>query len=84
MARHKVYYKGEGGDFPQVQVVVSFMSSCLPVIPSPYPKALACPSTPKVLQVKERTQTHFPSIVFTFGLVVESIKELGGASIKMY
>jgi hypothetical protein len=29
--RHKVYYKGEGGDFPQVRVVVSFKSPSLPV-----------------------------------------------------
>jgi len=29
--RHKEYYKGEGGDFPQVQVVVSFVSPNLPV-----------------------------------------------------
>ncbi len=30
--RNKVYYKGEGGDFPQVQDVVSFMSPSLPVV----------------------------------------------------
>ncbi len=30
--RHKVYYKGEGGGFPQVWVVVSFVSSNLPVV----------------------------------------------------
>jgi hypothetical protein len=29
--RHKVYYKGEGGGFPQVQVVVSLMSPRLPM-----------------------------------------------------
>jgi hypothetical protein len=29
--RHKVYYKGEGGGFPQVRVVVSFVSPSLPV-----------------------------------------------------
>jgi hypothetical protein len=29
--RCRVYYKGEGGGFPQVQVVVSLMSSSLPV-----------------------------------------------------
>ncbi len=27
--RHKVYYKGEGGGFPQVRVVVSLVSSSL-------------------------------------------------------
>jgi len=29
--RHKVYYKGEGGGFPQVRVVVSLVSPSLPV-----------------------------------------------------
>jgi hypothetical protein len=32
MERHIVYYKGEGGGFPQVRVVVSLVSSNLPVI----------------------------------------------------
>jgi hypothetical protein len=27
---HKVYYKGEGGDFPQVQVVMSLVSPSCP------------------------------------------------------
>jgi len=31
MANHKEYYKGEGGGFPQVQVVVSHMSLCMPM-----------------------------------------------------
>ncbi len=31
MARHRVYYKGEGCDFPQVRVVVSLVSPNLPV-----------------------------------------------------
>jgi hypothetical protein len=31
MAKHKKYYKGEGGGFPQVQAVVSRVSLCLPV-----------------------------------------------------
>jgi hypothetical protein len=31
MARHKVYYKGEGGGLPQVWVVVNLVSPCLPV-----------------------------------------------------
>ncbi len=35
-ANHKLYYKGEGGGFTQVQVVVSLVSSRLHV---------ACPST---------------------------------------
>jgi hypothetical protein len=29
MERHKVYYKGEGGGFPQVWVVVSLISLSL-------------------------------------------------------
>jgi hypothetical protein len=36
-----------------------------------------------VLQTKEHALTPSPFVVFTFGLVVESIKELGGASISM-
>jgi len=32
MERHKVYYKGEGGGFPQVRVVVSLVSPSLPVV----------------------------------------------------
>jgi len=34
--RHIVYYKGEGGGFLQVQAVVNFVSSSLPVV---------CPNT---------------------------------------
>jgi hypothetical protein len=33
-----------------------------------------------VLQTKELTPTHYPLIVFTFGLIVEFIKEFEGAS----
>jgi hypothetical protein len=29
MAKHKLYYKGEGGGFPQVWVVVNPVSLCL-------------------------------------------------------
>jgi len=32
MARHRVYYKGEGGGFPQVRAVVSLISSWLLVV----------------------------------------------------
>ncbi len=31
MAKHKVYYKGEGGGFPQVSEVVSHVGLCLHV-----------------------------------------------------
>jgi hypothetical protein len=41
MASHKVYYKGEGGGFPQVQTVVNFVCSC----------CLWLVLTPKVLQL---------------------------------
>jgi hypothetical protein len=37
------------------------------------------PSTLKVLRIKERNPTLSPFAIFTFGLLVESIKELGGA-----
>ncbi len=31
MVRHRTYYKGEGDGFPQVQIVVSLVSSWLPM-----------------------------------------------------
>jgi hypothetical protein len=31
MERYRVYYKGEGGGFPQVRVVVSLVSQSLPM-----------------------------------------------------
>jgi hypothetical protein len=36
MERHKVYYKGEGGGFPQVWIVVSLVNPSLP---------MTCPNT---------------------------------------
>jgi hypothetical protein len=33
-----------------------------------------------MLRVRERASTPYPFVVFIFGFVVESIKELGGAS----
>ncbi len=47
---------------------------------SPHFGVLARPSISEMLQAKDHAPTHFPSIVFTFGLIIESIKELGGAS----
>jgi hypothetical protein len=32
MASHKEYYKGEGGRFPQIRVVVSLMNPCMHVV----------------------------------------------------
>jgi hypothetical protein len=49
--------------------------------PSPYPEALARPSTPKMLRAQERAPTPYPSIVFTLGLIVEFIQEFRGVSI---
>jgi hypothetical protein len=37
-----------------------------------------------VLRAKERAPTPYPSNVFTFGLVVESIHEFGGASMPTW
>ncbi len=32
VAKHRVYYKGEGGGFPQVQAMVNLVNLCLPVV----------------------------------------------------
>ncbi len=113
MAKHKVYYKGEGDGFPQVWAVVNLVSSCLPMIRPctkvfqlrinqlvvwfckfmwiielfvnlhrPHLEGPTCPPTPEVLQAKGCAPTPSLSVAFTFGLVVESIKELGGVSIN--
>jgi hypothetical protein len=50
----------------------------LVTLPSPYFGALTRPCTPEMLQAKERAPTPYPSIVFTFRLVVESTKEFWG------
>jgi hypothetical protein len=50
---------------------------------NPHPTALAHPSTLEVLRAKECTPTPYSFIVFIFGLVVESIKEFGGALIEV-
>jgi hypothetical protein len=39
MARHRVYYKGEGGGFPQVQAMVNLVSPCF-LMASPCTKVL--------------------------------------------
>jgi hypothetical protein len=46
---------------------------------SPHPRAPTRPFTLEMLRVRECTPTFFPSVVFTFRLAVESIKEFGGA-----
>jgi hypothetical protein len=47
---------------------------------SPYPKAPTRPFTLEMLWAKEGTPILYPSIIFTFGVAIESIKEFGGAS----
>jgi len=47
--RHKVYYKGEGGGFPQVRAVVNLVSSSLPML---------CPST------KSAPTMHYQLVVW--------------------
>jgi len=42
VGRHREYYMGEGGGFPRIRAVVSFVSLKLPVI---------CPSTKGVLEI---------------------------------
>jgi hypothetical protein len=54
----------------------------LDILFSPYLRAPTHPSTLEVLWVKERAPTPYPSIVFTFRLVVESTKEFGKGRIK--
>jgi len=51
-------------------------------LPSPHPGSSTHPSTSEVLQAREHTPTPFSYVVVTFGLAIESIKELGGASHK--
>jgi len=48
-----------------------------------YPRVPTCPFTHEVLQARERTPTPCPSIVFTFQLIVESIKEFGGVLVRI-
>ncbi len=47
---------------------------------SPHPGAPTRPFTPKVLRTREHTLISFSFVVFAFGFVIESIKELRGAS----
>ncbi len=49
------------------------------ILPNPYVGAPTCPFTPKVLQAMEHTPTLHSFVVY-FGLIFESIKEIGNAS----
>jgi hypothetical protein len=67
------------------QLVVWFVHVCgiidpLVIHPSPHLKTLARPSSPLVLRARECTPTFYPFVVFTFGLIVESIKGFGSVS----
>jgi hypothetical protein len=44
MERHKVYYKGEGGEFPQVQAVVSLVSLVSLSLPVAHPSTKSAPT----------------------------------------
>ncbi len=44
---------------------------------NPHLEAPAHPFTPKVLRTTKHTPTHYPYVVYTFGLVIESITEFG-------
>jgi hypothetical protein len=46
MERHKVYYKGEGGGFPQVRAMVSLVSPSLLVT---HPSTKSAPTTLTIL-----------------------------------
>ncbi len=115
MAKHIVYYKGEGGGFPKsglwwfLWVCVCpwlvhalkcsnytltnlFFHLCSSIwvidllinLPNPHLGISTRPFTPEALQAKEHGPIPSPSIVFTFGLIIESIKELDGASLCIY
>jgi len=53
------------------------------VHPNLYPGAPTCPYTSEVLRIRERTPTPYFFVVVTFEFVIESIKEFGGASIRL-
>jgi hypothetical protein len=52
----------------------------LVTLPSPHPGAPTRPSTPKVLQARERAQLLVLLLFSPFGLIIESIKGVAGAS----
>ncbi len=54
----------------------------LVICANPHFEAPTCPFALEVLRAREHTPTPYSSVVFTFGLVVESIKEFGGMLMK--
>jgi hypothetical protein len=53
--------------------IIDLLVTCI----NPHPRVPTCPFTFEVLRAEKRIPTPYPSIVFTFGLTVESIKEFG-------
>jgi hypothetical protein len=111
MTRHRVYYNGEGGGFPQIWAMVSLVSSCCPWpirapkscnytltnllfglyrfvwvievlfnLPNPISELEHAPLPPKCFEPRNTPQFRLLPL-FTFGLTIECIKELGGASL---
>jgi len=60
-----------------------WVSELLINLPSPIIELQHTLLPPKCCELKS-TPNSFPSIVFTFGLAIESIKELGGASLMIW
>jgi len=58
--------------------IIDSLVSC----PTPHPGALARPSIPVMLQARAHISTPYPSTVFTFGHVIEFIKEFGVHHLK--
>jgi hypothetical protein len=52
--------------------------------PNSHPEIPACPSTFEVFRTKEHTLTLYPSVFFTFWLIVESINEFGGVLVDAF
>ncbi len=61
VARHKEYYKGEGGGFPQVWALVNLVSLCLPVA-RPCTKDVPTCCLVCVLNLKKNTSNQFQAI----------------------
>jgi hypothetical protein len=56
----------------------------LVTLPTPYPRARACPSTPKVLRAKERAPTPCSSIIFSLDAHLSLQRRLGARHITNF
>ncbi len=52
--------------------------------PNPHPRTLAHLFYPQMLRAREHTSTLYFFVVFTFGLIVEFVKEFGSASLQVF